>query len=128
MASKLGHDCLVASDGSAAWELLSAATSTCSADRLDDAGTWTGPNCVGACATRLKDDYTYIVLVTGAGRPEQILEGMSAGADDYIDQAREPLDVQTCLVAAERVTCCTASSQVRAQLEEANLECWAGSR
>ena len=61
--------------------------------------------------------------VPGRADPEQILEGMSAGADDYIVKPVNHLDVQTCLVAAERVTSLHRQlNQVRAQLEEANLE------
>jgi diguanylate cyclase (GGDEF)-like protein len=71
----------------------------------------------------LTDTYTYIVIVTGLADPEQILEGMNSGADDYIVKPVNSLDVQTCLVAAERVTSLHRQlTQVRAQLEEANLE------
>jgi two-component system chemotaxis response regulator CheY len=122
MASKLGHDCLVASDGSAAWELLQKGDIDV---LLTD---WMMPVVDGTELCRrvrheLKDSYTYVVIVTGRADPEQILEGMSAGADDYIVKPVNSLDVQTCLVAAERVTILHRQlAQVRAQLEEANLE------
>lgn len=122
MASKLGHDCLVASDGSAAWELLQSGDIDV---LLTD---WMMPGVDGTELCRrvrheLKNNYTYVVIVTGRADPEQILEGMSAGADDYIVKPVNHLDVQTCLVAAERVTSLHRQlNQVRAQLEEANLE------
>ncbi len=122
MASKLGHDCLVASDGSSAWELLQGGDIDV---LLTD---WMMPGVDGTELCRrvrhdVRDHYTYIVIVTGLADPEQILEGMSAGADDYMIKPVNPLDVQTCLVAAERVTNLHRQlSQVRAQLEEANLE------
>jgi len=122
MASKLGHDCLVASDGSSAWELLQGGDIDV---LLTD---WMMPGVDGTELCRrvrheVRDHYTYIVIVTGLADPEQILEGMSAGADDYMIKPVNPLDVQTCLVAAERVTSLHRQlSQVRAQLEEANLE------
>jgi len=122
MASKLGHDCLVASDGSAAWELLQSGDIDV---LLTD---WMMPGVDGTELCRrvrneIKDNYTYIVLVTGLADPEQILEGMNSGADDYIVKPVNSLDVQTCLVAAERVTSLHRQvHQVRAQLEEANLE------
>ena len=122
MASKLGHDCLVASDGSAAWELLQKGDIDV---LLTD---WMMPKVDGTELCRrvrheLKDSYTYVVIVTGRTDPEQILEGMNAGADDYIVKPVNSLDVRTCLVAAERVTILHRQlAQVRAQLEEANLE------
>jgi diguanylate cyclase (GGDEF)-like protein len=122
MASKLGHDCLVASDGSAAWELLQKGDIDV---LLTD---WMMPGVDGTELCRrvrheLKDSYTYVVIITGRADPEQILEGMSAGADDYIVKPVNSLNVQTCLVAAERVTILHRQlAHVRAQLEEANLE------
>lgn len=122
IASKLGHDCLVASDGSSAWELLQSGNIDV---LLTD---WMMPGVDGTELCRrvrheLRDSYTYIVIITGLADPEQILEGMNAGADDYIIKPVDPLDVQTCLVAAERVTMLHRQlNQVRAQLEEANLE------
>ena len=103
MASKLGHDCLVASDGSSAWELLQRGDIDV---LLTD---WMMPGVDGTELCRrvrqdLTDSYTYIVIVTGLADPEQILEGMIAGADDYIIKPVNALDVQTCLVAAQRVT------------------------
>ena len=71
----------------------------------------------------LGDRYIYIVLITALGDSEQVLEGMSAGADDYLIKPVDPFAVQTRLVAAERVT--ALHRQVvdfRAQLEQANLD------
>jgi two-component system chemotaxis response regulator CheY len=122
MAAKLGHDCLVASDGSSAWELLQHGDIDV---LLTD---WMMPGMDGTELCRrvrdeVSDNYTYIVIVTGLTDPEQILEGMNAGADDYLVKPVNSLDVQTCLVAAERVTLLHRQlSQVRAQLQEANLE------
>ncbi|MGH9058894.1 MAG: diguanylate cyclase domain-containing protein, partial [Acidimicrobiales bacterium] len=66
---------------------------------------------------------TYIVLITGLGHPEQVLEGMSAGADDYLIKPVAPFAVQTRLVAAQRVTSLHRQvADFRAQLEQANLE------
>jgi len=122
MATKLGHDCLVASDGSSAWDLLQSGDIDV---LLTD---WMMPGMDGTELCRrvrdeVTDNYTYIVIVTGLADPEQILEGMNAGADDYIVKPVNSLDVQTCLVAAERVTSLHRQlSLVRAQLQEANLE------
>ncbi|NNN07675.1 MAG: diguanylate cyclase [Acidimicrobiaceae bacterium] len=122
MVSKLGHDCLVASDGASAWELL----------RNNDIDVllteWKLPGMDGTELCRrvrgeTTDIYTYVVIVSGLIDAEYVLEGMNAGADDYIVKPFNPLDIQTCLVAARRVTDLHRQlARVREQLEEANLE------
>ena len=122
MASKLGHECLVAEDGSTAWQLLSSG-------EIDVLLTdWMMPGVDGPeLCRRVRDElsaqYVYIVLITGLGHPEQVLEGMSAGADDYLIKPVDPFAVQTRLVAAERATGLHRQvADFRAQLEQANLE------
>jgi diguanylate cyclase (GGDEF)-like protein len=121
-ATRLGHECLVATDGSSAWQMLSS-------QAIDVLLTdWMMPGVDGPeLCRRVREDlggrYVYIVLITGLGNPEQVLEGMSAGADDYLIKPVLPFAVQTRLVAAERVT--LLHRQVldfRAQLEQANLD------
>lgn len=122
VATKLGHDCLVAEDGSSAWELLSS-------EPIDVLLTdWMMPGVEGPeLCRRVRDElgsnYVYIVLITGLGQPERVLEGMSAGADDYLIKPVEPFALQTRLVAAERVTLLHRQvAHFRDQLEEANRE------
>ena len=82
-----------------------------------------GPELCRRVRDELSDRYIYIVLITGLGHPEQVLEGMSAGADDYLIKPVDPFAVQTRLVAAERVTALHRQvADFRAQLERANLE------
>jgi two-component system cell cycle response regulator len=122
MAAKLGHECLVATDGSTAWEMLSS-------QGIDVLLTdWMMPGVDGPeLCRRVREElggrYVYVVLITGLGHPEQVLEGMSAGADDYLIKPVDPFMVQTRLVAAERVTLLHRQvADFRAQLEQANLE------
>jgi diguanylate cyclase (GGDEF)-like protein len=103
MVSKLGHDCVVAEDGSTAWELLASGGIDV---LLTD---WMMPGVDGPeLCRRLRHEvgggYIYIVLTTGLDHPEDVLEGMSAGADDYLTKPVDTFAVQTRLVAAERVT------------------------
>ena len=121
-ATKLGHECLVAKDGSSAWELLSS-------EKVDVLLTdWMmpgvdGPELCRRVRAELSGRYIYIVLITGLGFPEQILEGMSAGADDYMVKPIDPFAVKTRLVAAQRVTILHRQLvETQAQLEKANLE------
>jgi diguanylate cyclase (GGDEF)-like protein len=122
MASKLGHECLVATDGSRAWDLL---TSEGIDVLLTD---WMMPGMDGPELCRrvrhdLFDRYIYIVLITALGNHEQVLEGMSAGADDYLVKPVDPFAVQTRLVAAERVSILHHQlSEARAELEQATVD------
>lgn len=121
MATKLGHECLVAQDGTSAWELLSS-------ENIDVLLTdWMMPGLNGPdLCRRVREDldgYVYIVLVTALGDPEQVLKGMTAGADDYLIKPVDPFAVQTRLVAAERVTELHRQlDDTRDQLERANQE------
>ena len=103
MVTKLGHECLVAEDGSAAWDLISSRPIDV---LLTD---WMMPGMDGPeLCRRIRDEpaehYVYIVLTTGLDHHEHVLEGMSAGADDYLIKPVDSFAVQTALVAAERVT------------------------
>lgn len=122
MVSKLGHECVVAEDGSSAWEVLASGGIDV---LLTD---WMMPGVDGPeLCRRLRNEvggaYIYIVLTTGLDHPEDVLEGMSAGADDYLTKPVDKFAVQTRLVAAERVTELHHQlAYTQAELEHANLE------
>jgi two-component system chemotaxis response regulator CheY len=122
MVSKLGHECVVAEDGSSAWEVLASGGIDV---LLTD---WMMPGVDGPeLCRRLRNEvgggYIYIVLTTGLDHPEDVLEGMSAGADDYLTKPVDRFAVQTRLVAAERVTELHRQlALTQEQLERANLE------
>ena len=122
IASKLGHKCLIVNDGSSAWELLE----TKSVDVL--LTDWMMPGLDGPELCRrvrqdLRQRYIYIALITVLDNPMQILEGMNAGADDYLIKPVDPFAVQTRLVAAQRITALHRELvEVRSQLEQVNLE------
>ena len=122
MVSKLGHECVVAEDGWSAWDVLASGGIDV---LLTD---WMMPGVDGPeLCRRLRNEvgggYIYIVLTTGLVHPEDVLEGMSAGADDYLTKPVDKFAVQTRLVAAERVTELHGQlAHAQAQLERANLE------
>jgi two-component system chemotaxis response regulator CheY len=122
MVSKLGHECVVAEDGSSAWDVLASGGIDV---LLTD---WMMPGVDGPeLCRRLRNEvgggYIYIVLTTGLDHPEDVLEGMSAGADDYLTKPVDKFAVQTRLVAAERVTELHRQlAHTQEQLEHANLE------
>ena len=117
----LGHDCLTAADGSAAWDLyLEQAPDVVISDRL-----MPGMDGVKLCR-RIRSGgaaTTYVVLVTGLDSRADASAGMEAGADDYLTKPIDPFQLQLRLVAAQRTTALhqqLASST--AQLQRMNVE------
>jgi diguanylate cyclase (GGDEF)-like protein len=99
----LGHDCRVVSDGTAAWE-------TFRCWRPDTVvSDWKMPGLTGlqlcrAIRAEPPGGYTYFIMITAQGAIDEVLEGMSAGADDYLIKPLDTDDLQARLIGAERVT------------------------
>jgi diguanylate cyclase (GGDEF)-like protein len=97
----LGHEVHVVTDGAQAWEAF---------QHLDPdvvISDWKMPALTGLqLCQKIRDHpgYTYFILVTGHGAHDQILEGMAAGADDYLIKPLDPEDLEGRLIAAARVT------------------------
>src|SRR5882724_7739117 len=47
--------------------------------------------------------YTYVVLVTGRGGREQLIDGLQAGADDYLMKPVDPNELRARLVTGKRI-------------------------
>jgi two-component system cell cycle response regulator len=121
LVSRRGHQTLVAADGSSAWKLLE--------DHEVDVllTDWMMPGLDGAelCrrARERSGPYVYVVLATALDCPEQVIEGMRAGADDYLVKPVDPLVLETRLIAAERVTALHRRvAHFQAEMERANRE------
>ena len=98
----LGHECLTAADRTGAWELIQ---SECPDVLISDRG-MPGMDGLELCRRVRGHDgrYTYIVLLTSHAKPEDVLAGMLAGADDYLTKPLDPVALQARLLAAGRVT------------------------
>jgi len=103
--SKWGYDVLVARDGEEAWDVLKQKGAPKIAI-LD----WMMPGMPGVdvcrrVRTRIDetDSYMYIILLTTRGQKEDIVEGMEAGADDYITKPFDAAELRVRLHAAIRV-------------------------
>lgn len=97
----LGHACRVASDGEEAWELF----------RAERPGVlitdWIMPGLdgLGLCR-RVRAEpgpYTYVILLSTLADKDSMLQGMVAGADDYLVKPTALADVQVKLIAAARI-------------------------
>ncbi len=122
IVTKLGHTCLVAEDGTTGWELLTnGGVDVLLTDWMMPG--MDGPELCRRVRSEPGDRYIYVVLTTGLDHPEHILEGMSAGADDYLTKPVDSFAVQTRLVAAQRVTGLHRKlALTQDELERANLE------
>lgn len=118
----LGHECTTVNDGAEAWDAFSS-------DRpevvLSD---WIMPGLTGLelchkIRTRPSNSYTYFIIVTSHGGLDEILEGMTAGADDYLVKPLSSDDLRARLVPAARVTSLHAQlDRQRTELEGLNRE------
>jgi diguanylate cyclase (GGDEF)-like protein len=100
---KLGHECVTADDGTSAWEMLKElAVDVLVTDWLMPG--FNGPELCRLIRGSSRRGYTYIILATSLGERDHIIEGMEAGADDYLRKPLDPFDLETRLIAATRVT------------------------
>ena len=119
---KLGYECETVTDGLEAWEAF------CAARPDVIISDWMMPGLTGLELCRKVRDHTsgghtYFIMVSGLESPEEIIEGMDAGADDYLTK---PLDHQVLrmrMIAAARVTSLHLKLvEQRTQLEVLNKE------
>jgi diguanylate cyclase (GGDEF)-like protein len=121
MVTALGHECLLASDAREAWQILEReAVDVVITDRVMP---WVDG--LEFCR-RIRDEhrlnYIYVVLLTVMGEVGQELEGMLAGADDYLTKPVSHDQLRSRLIAADRV------SALHRQLEQQKMELQAGVR
>jgi diguanylate cyclase (GGDEF)-like protein len=98
-----GNELVVCSDGAQAWKELNSENAPKLAV-LD----WMMPEMDGLTVSReiRKLDsrpYTYIILLTAKSRKEDIVEGLEAGADDYITKPFDPQELRVRIRAATRI-------------------------
>jgi diguanylate cyclase (GGDEF)-like protein len=113
--TRLGHACLLAKDGNEGWQI---------AEReVVDAiiSDWTMPGLDGLELCRRvraqrTTGYTYFILLTANDARQHFLEGLNAGADDYLRKPPDPEELQVRLAAASRIT------QLHRQLSRQNTE------
>ena len=118
----LGHECDTVVDGAQAWDAFRSSPPDVV---ISD---WMMPGLSGLELCRnirahTAASYTYFILVTGQGAPDQIIEGMNAGADDYLIKPLDTDALQVRLIVADRVTSLHRQlAHQRTELEELNHE------
>ncbi len=101
--TKWGHDVLVAPDGSEAWQALQqeGAPRLAVLDRA-----LSGLNAFQICRnSRKRPDgpYVYFIVTVEKGREQDIIEGIRAGADDFLQTPLDPNELMTRLRVGKRV-------------------------
>ena len=99
----LGHDCLVVNDGAQAWDLFRSWHPDVVISDLTMPGL-TGIQLCRKIRASASGGYTYFVMVSSHGGFDKILEGMRAGADDYLVKPLDSGLLEARLIAADRVT------------------------
>lgn len=100
---KWGYDVVIATDGIESWRLLDAED----APRLAILD-WRMPGMSGLeLCRRLRESsrerYVYVLLLTGNDRKEDVISGLSAGADDYLTKPCSPEELQARLRTGRRL-------------------------
>lgn len=99
---KLGHEPVEAEDGAVAWErYLSTAPRIVITD-------WLMPNVNGLELCRRirehnREEYPYLIILTSLDRKVGYLEGMNAGADDFVTKPADFVELNVRLRVAERI-------------------------
>ncbi len=98
-----GYEVLSVSNGEAAWELIQSPSSP---DLLILDWEMPGMDGLVICRETRKlnsEYYTYILLLSSRSEPEDIIEGMEAGADDYITKPFNKEELRVRLRAGRRI-------------------------
>jgi signal transduction histidine kinase len=115
-----GHTCIVAADGDTAWQLYQERRPQVVVSDLMMPGL-DGFDLCRAIRAEETGSYTYVVLLTSHGARQDVLEGMRAGADEYVTKPLDPFVLHTRLLAARRVTALHgALADALAEAEDSN--------
>ncbi len=100
----LGHECLVAEDGLEAWETYQKAP-----DVEVVISDWMMPNMDGLEFCRkvrglVREGYTFFIVLTALEGKERLLEGLRAGADEYLVKPLDREQLRARLAVASRIT------------------------
>ncbi len=98
-----GYEILVAENGAEAWEMLAEPDAPPLAVLDWVMPHMTGPEVCRRVRETLREPYTYILLLTGKNTKDEIVEGLEAGADDYVVKPFDEHELQVRLRAGKRI-------------------------
>ena len=101
---KIGHECLAAADGEEAWGLYKENPDL---DAIISDWMMPGVDGVELCLRvrgHGRDTYTYFIFLTALVDREHLLQGLEAGADDYLSKPLDRDELEMRLTSALRVT------------------------
>ncbi len=101
--SQWGYEVIVADDGDKAWAILSEADPPPMAILDWVMPTMTGPEVCRKVRDTLRQPYTYIILLTSKNTKDETVEGLMAGADDYIVKPFDQHELQVRLRCGKRI-------------------------
>jgi sigma-B regulation protein RsbU (phosphoserine phosphatase) len=119
-----GHEVVAADDGEQAWEKFNAATGAAAFDIVMT--DWEMPRLSGVELVRRirgtpRAVYTYVVILTSRTDKADIVDGIEAGADDFISKPFDREELRVRLLAGERVVRLErALNRQNAELRDAN--------
>jgi diguanylate cyclase (GGDEF)-like protein len=124
----LGHECTVAEDGLTAWRMIEQVQPDVI---ISD---WMMPGIDGPeLCRRLRADasgrYVYFIMLTSLDDHGSVVEGLQAGADDYLVKSYGQHELEARLIGAERVTALHRRlATQQAELERLNLSLFLSAR
>jgi diguanylate cyclase (GGDEF)-like protein len=101
--ASLGHETLEACDGQQAWDMLVRTGADVVVSDWMMPGL-EGPELCRRVRAHQDGSYTYFILLTTLADRRYALEGMEAGADDYLAKPLDVGELQLRLIAAQRIT------------------------
>lgn len=101
--TRWGYQVSTAADGATAWEILSQSDGPRFAI-LD----WMMPGLSGVEVCRqvraqMNQPYTYVILLTGKSEKSDLVEGLQAGADDYLTKPYDPQELEVRISVGKRI-------------------------
>jgi sigma-B regulation protein RsbU (phosphoserine phosphatase) len=123
LLSKWGYEVVTAQDGARAWEILQDPE----APRLAVID-WMMPGMEGpALCKKIRQSslssYTYLILLTAKTSKSELMEGLEAGADDFISKPFNAGELKARITAAERILSLEKELKVKnAELSQSNID------
>ncbi len=101
--TRWGYEIVSAVNGAEAWEELSKPNAPALAILDWEMPHMTGPEVCRRVRETLREPYTYILLLTGKATKGETVEGLDAGADDYVVKPFDEHELQVRLRAGKRI-------------------------